>query len=146
MPDKKAAKQEQDGSEVRYNLTDPVKPEHGAQVVLSGRARAAARGGLHGDITSNTIARDAEVAAGNAADGTTVDGSTPDGRLPPDVATGADQPEYGPPGEGEGKPGSRPGDDAVAKAQADAAAQREKARADAAKAAPAPAPAPAAKA
>lgn len=117
-----------DGSEVLHNFSAPVKNEHGAQNVLTGRARAAARGGLHGDIVSNTIARNAEVGAGNAGDGTTPDGSTPDGRLPPDVATGADQAEFGPPGEGEGKPGSRPGDDKVAAAEAEAADARAKAR------------------
>lgn len=112
----------------------PIKQEHGAQVVLQGEARAAARGGLHGDILSNTIARDAAVGRGEAADGTTPDGSTPDGRLPADTAQGADQPEFGPPGEGEGKPGFRPGDEKVAQAEADAAAERAKAK-------PAPAPA-----
>jgi hypothetical protein len=157
MPDKKAAPTDAPiargtpvapGSDVLHTFTDPVKPEHGAQVVLEGRARAAARGGLHGDIVSNTIARDAEVAAGRAADGLTPDGSTPDGRLPADVATGAEQPRFGPPGEGEGKPGSRPGAETVAEAEAAAAAERAKAREAAAKAAaaPAPAPAPAAKA
>jgi hypothetical protein len=126
-------KRKDDEPEVHHTFSDPIKPEHGAQVVLEGRARAAARGGLHGDITSNTIARDAEVAAGRAADGTTPDASTPDGRLPPDVATGADQPDYGPAGEGEGKPGSRPGDEDVAAAQAKAAEGRRKAREDALK-------------
>lgn len=116
------------------NLPPPHKShhaEHGAQVVLSGDARAAARGALAGDIVGNTIARDAAVGRGEAADGTTPDGSTPDGRLPPDVKDGADQPAYGAPGQGEGKPGARPGDDKVAAAEAEAEQARVKAKADA---------------
>lgn len=98
MADKK-----QDGSEVAVPTPEPVKNEHGAQVVLTGQARAAARGGLHGTIEANTAARDAAVGQGKAADGMTPDGSTPDGRLPPDVADGADQAEYSEPGKGEGR-------------------------------------------
>ncbi len=90
--------------------SDPAHQEHGAQVHLTGAARAAARGGLHGDITDNTTARDMAIKAGEAADGTTGDGSTPDGRLPPDVVDGADQQQHGDPGKGEGKPGFRPED------------------------------------
>lgn len=138
---------------VRHRVSDPVKGEHGAQVVLDGLARTAARGGAAGDIHSNTLIRDAAVAAGQAADGTTPDGSTPDGRLPPDVVT--QHASYSDPGQGEGKPGFRPGDDAVARAQAEAAQQRAAARQtvveqvqQAAQATPqaaaAPAPAPAA--
>lgn len=37
----------------------------GAQVVLTGDAQAAARGGSHGDIAANTAARDAAIAAGH---------------------------------------------------------------------------------
>lgn len=56
----------------------------GAQVVLTGDAQAAARGGSHGDILANTVARDAAIAAGHiepataeaAADATT--GAIPD--------------------------------------------------------------------
>lgn len=120
------------------NLTNPSdagKNEHGAQVVLTGAARAAARGGLHGSIEENTMARDAAVGRGEAADGTTPDGSTPDGRLPPDVATGADQHRYGPAGQGEGKPGARPGDERVAEAQREAEEMRRKAREEAERAA-----------
>jgi hypothetical protein len=51
----------------------------GAQVVLTGDAQAAARGGTHGDIVANTVARDAAIAGGHiepataeaAADATT---------------------------------------------------------------------------
>lgn len=78
-------------------LSDPIKREHGSQVHLTGAARAAARGGLHGDIISNTIARDAAVGAGEAGDGMSVDGSTPDGHQPPDVVDGADQAKLGEP-------------------------------------------------
>jgi hypothetical protein len=38
---------------------------HGAQVVLAGDARNAARGGAHGSIEANTAARDAAIAAGH---------------------------------------------------------------------------------
>ena len=59
-------------------------PGIGAQVVLTGDAQAAARGGTHGDIVSNTVARDEAIAAGHiepatadaAADATT--GAIPD--------------------------------------------------------------------
>lgn len=98
-------------------LTPSVKNEHGAQVHLTGRARSAARGGLHGDILSNTLARDAEVGMNNAADGMTPDGSTPDGSLPPDVADGADQAVYGPAGQGEGKPEVKAADAKADKAE-----------------------------
>ena len=43
----------------------------GAQVILTGDARDAARGGPHDDITTNTLARDSAIAAGHVADGTT---------------------------------------------------------------------------
>lgn len=87
-------------AEVKHTFSDPVKPERGAQNHLTGAARAAARGGLHGDITSNTIARDAAVARGEAADGSTPDGSTPDGRMQPDVVDGADQAQFSEPAKG----------------------------------------------
>jgi len=104
------------------------RQEHGAQVHLTGLARAAARGGVYGDVVANTMARDAEVAAGRAADGSTPDGSTPDGRLPPDVLGGADVAVYGEPGAGEGQKGSRPGDQKVAQAQLEADKDRSVAR------------------
>lgn len=37
----------------------------GAQVVLTGDAQTAARGGTHGDILANTVARDAAIAEGH---------------------------------------------------------------------------------
>jgi hypothetical protein len=40
-------------------------PGQGAQVVLTGDAQAAARGGTHGDILANTIARDAAIEGGH---------------------------------------------------------------------------------
>jgi hypothetical protein len=45
----------------------------GAQVVLTGDAQAAARGGTHDDIQSNTVARDAAIAGGHVAEGATAD-------------------------------------------------------------------------
>lgn len=91
-------------ADVKVPAPAPVHREHGAQVHLTGTARAAARGGLHGDIASNVLARDAAVAAGEAADGLTTDGSTPDGREQPDVIDGADQATLGEPGKGAGDP------------------------------------------
>lgn len=46
-------------------------PGQGAQVVLTGDAQAAARGGVHGEISANTMARDAAISAGHVAEGTT---------------------------------------------------------------------------
>jgi hypothetical protein len=43
----------------------------GAQVVLTGDAQKAARGGMHGSIEANTIARDAAIVAGHVVSGTT---------------------------------------------------------------------------
>jgi hypothetical protein len=43
----------------------------GAQVILTGAAQEAARGGTHGDVTANTEARDKAIADGHVADGTT---------------------------------------------------------------------------
>lgn len=48
-------------------------PGQGAQVVLTGDAQAAARGGFGGDIHENTIARDAAIAAGHVVVGTTAE-------------------------------------------------------------------------
>lgn len=120
--DTRAAGYDVDIGGVSHRVSHPVKSEHGAQVVLDGLARTAARGGAAGDVTGNTLVRDLAVAAGAAGDGTTPDGSTPDGRLPPDVVT--QHAPYSEPGQGEGKEGFRPGDDAVAKAQAEAAQKR----------------------
>jgi hypothetical protein len=46
-------------------------PGQGAQVILTGDAQAAARGGIHGDIGLNTQARDQAIAAGHVVEGTT---------------------------------------------------------------------------
>jgi hypothetical protein len=43
----------------------------GAQVVLTGAAKEAARGGTHGDVTANTMARDQAIADGHVVEGTT---------------------------------------------------------------------------
>jgi len=48
-------------------------PGQGAQVILTGDAQDAARGGPHGDIVSNTVARDAAIAEGHVAPGTTAE-------------------------------------------------------------------------
>lgn len=102
-----------DGSEVIIPTPGSIKSEHGAQNHLTGHARAAARGALHGDVVSNTIARDAAISRGEAADGFTVDGSTQDGRAQPDVADGSDQATFGAPGTGEGRLGLKPDTDAI---------------------------------
>lgn len=91
-------------ADVEVPVPRKVKPEHGAQNHLTGVARAAARGGLHGSIASNTLARDAAAAKGEAADGSTPDGSTIDGREQPDVIDGADQATFSEPGKGAGDP------------------------------------------
>ena len=43
----------------------------GAQVILTGAAQEAARGGTHSDVTSNTMARDQAIADGHVVEGTT---------------------------------------------------------------------------
>ena len=58
---------------------NPEKQEHGAQVVLTGEARAAARGGLSDNIQGNLDSKrklelEGEVADGMSADGTSVTG------------------------------------------------------------------------
>lgn len=61
-------------------------PSRGAQVILSGEAQTAARGGLAGDIEGNTLAKKALEADGTVADGTTPDGSTLSGKPAADIA------------------------------------------------------------
>lgn len=46
---------------------EPYKHELGGQVMLTGAARAAARGATHGEIADNTMARDGAIAAGHVA-------------------------------------------------------------------------------
>ena len=54
----------------------PEKQEHGAQVVLTGEARAAARGGHAGSMQGNMdVKRKAEI-AGKVADGFSADGTS----------------------------------------------------------------------
>ena len=60
-------------------------PSRGAQVILTGEAQTAARGGLAGDIEGNTIAKRAMEADGTVADGSTPDGSTLTGKPAADV-------------------------------------------------------------
>ena len=60
-------------------------PSRGAQVILSGQAQTAARGGLAGDLEGNTLAKRALEADGTVADGSTPDGSTLTGKPPADV-------------------------------------------------------------
>lgn len=47
-------------------LPEPVRDDRGAQVILTGDARAAARG-VHGSIEANTMARDAAISDGQVA-------------------------------------------------------------------------------
>lgn len=44
-------------------MSEPMPKPHGAQVVLTGEAQAAARGELHGEIHHNVTARDAAMGA-----------------------------------------------------------------------------------
>ena len=60
-------------------------PSRGAQVILTGEAQTAARGGLAGDLEGNTIAKRALEADGTVADGSTPDGSTLTGKPAADV-------------------------------------------------------------
>jgi hypothetical protein len=60
-------------------------PSRGAQVILTGEAQDAARGGLAGDLEGNVLAKRALEADGTVADGTTPDGTTRTGKPPADV-------------------------------------------------------------
>lgn len=62
-----------------------MKPTRGAQVILSGDAQTAARGGFPGDIEGNTVVKKALEADGTVADGSTPDGTTITGKPPADV-------------------------------------------------------------
>ena len=59
---------------------NPEKQEHGAQVVLTGEARAAARGGLHDTQQANVDAKRKLEVAGEVADGSTRDGTSVTGK------------------------------------------------------------------
>jgi hypothetical protein len=78
-------------------------PSRGAQVILTGEAQDAARGGLAGDLEGNTLAKRALEADGTVADGTTPDGSTLTGKPAADVAVTE---EAKPGGETPAEPGS----------------------------------------
>lgn len=71
--------------EDKVKVEGPKHPSRGAQVILTGEAQDAARGGMGDDIEQNTIVKKALEADGTVADGTTVDGSTLTGKPAPDV-------------------------------------------------------------
>lgn len=73
------------GADEQVKVTGPQFPSRGAQVILTGEAQAAARGGMGGDIEQNTAVKRALEADGTVADGSTPDGSTRTGRPAPDV-------------------------------------------------------------
>lgn len=111
MPDNKSDKHaapKPDAPKAAPATDDTVRVEggtnaRGAQVILTGEAQDAARGGLAGDMTENTLAKRALEADGTVADGTTPDGSTLTGKPPADVVvTEQAQPGGQPPA----KPGS----------------------------------------
>ena len=56
------------------------KQEHGAQVVLDGPARAAARGAVGSTITENVLAKRALEVSGEVADGFSADGTSVTGK------------------------------------------------------------------
>ena len=59
---------------------NPEKQEHGAQVVLTGEARAAARGGLHATQKENVDHKRNLEIKGEVADGFSADGSSVTGK------------------------------------------------------------------
>jgi len=65
-------------------------PSRGAQVILTGEAQDAARGGMGPDIADNVVVKEALEADGTIADGYSVDGSTRTGKPAPDVVVEAD--------------------------------------------------------
>jgi hypothetical protein len=78
-------------------------PSRGAQVILTGEAVTAARGGLAGSIEENTLAKEALEADGTVADGYSPDGSTRTGKPAADIAVTE---EAKPSGEVPAEPGS----------------------------------------
>jgi len=72
-------------------VSTPDKPEHGAQVRLTGEARAAARGALAGSLEDNTKAKRALEARGVVADGYSADGTTVTGERQPDDVQAEEQ-------------------------------------------------------
>jgi len=69
----------------KVKVEGPGQPSRGAQVILTGEAQTAARGGLAADLDGNTIAKRALEADGTVADGYGVDGSTTSDKPPADV-------------------------------------------------------------
>ena len=76
--------------EPKVTVAGPKFPSRGAQVILTGEAQTAARGGMGGDIEENTTVKKALEADGTVADGSTVDGSTLTGKPAPDVVVEAE--------------------------------------------------------
>jgi len=75
----------------KITVSSPDKPEHGAQVRLTGEARAAARGALAGSLEDNTAAKRALEARGIVADGYSADGTTVTGERQPDDVNADEQ-------------------------------------------------------
>ena len=101
--DKAKEQAQADGTTDKVTVQGPQFPHRGAQVILSGQAQAAARGGMGGDIEANTLAKQALEADGTVADGSTPDGSTRTGKPAPDVVVTQ---EAKPSGEMPAEPGS----------------------------------------
>jgi hypothetical protein len=72
-------------AENTLKVEGPRVNTRGAQVVLTGEAIEAARGGFPGDIEGNTLVKKALEADGTVADGSTPDGSTLTGKPAPDA-------------------------------------------------------------
>lgn len=60
------------------------KQEHGVQVVLSRKASAYARGGVHGTMAENLMGKRALEVSGEQADGHSLDGTSVTGKRQPD--------------------------------------------------------------
>ena len=60
------------------------KQEHGVQAVLGPKARAYARGGVHGTMAENLAGKRALEVTGEEPDGHSLDGSTVTGKRQPD--------------------------------------------------------------
>lgn len=70
-------------------LPDPTRDDRGAQVILAGDARAAARG-VHGTIEQNTMARDAAISDGQVAHSFAADVDRKPPQYAVDAALGAE--------------------------------------------------------
>ena len=88
MPKSKAdepAQQDAPAEDAPSVTVEGGSQSRGAQVILTGEAQTAARGGLAGDIEGNTVAKRAMEADGTVADGSTPDGSTLTGKPAADI-------------------------------------------------------------